>query len=125
MSRIREDDDHGLPDYVSECLPFLELNVMRLYDGTFTFSIYRKPCHTGNYIHAFSYQPLYQKQSVIRSLYLRAYRNCNQQFLQTEEQRIHQDFITLGYTASFIAECKASVIKGCNSELRNINIRAL
>ena len=127
MSRIRdgEDNSHGLPDDVLECLPFLELNVMRFYDGNFTFSIYRKPCHTGNYIHAFSYQPLYQKQSVIRSLYLRAYRYCDQQFLQTEEQRIHQDFITLGYTARFIEECKASAIKGRNSELRKINIQAL
>ena len=125
MSRTSEDEDHGLPDYVSECLPFLELNVMRRYDGSFTFSIYRKPCHTGNYIHAFSYQPLYQKQSVIRSLYLRAYRYCHQQFLQAEEQRILQDFIALGYTARFIEECKASAIKGRNSELRKINIHAL
>ena len=45
------------PDNVVESIPFLELNVMRLVNGRFTFSIYRKSCHAGNYLHAFSYQP--------------------------------------------------------------------
>ena len=77
-----------LPDSVTELLPFLELNVMRLTNGNFTFSIYRKLVHVGSYLHAFSYQPLSQKSTVIRSLYLRAYRYCDTQFLKEEEQRI-------------------------------------
>ena len=46
-----------LPDNVIETIPFLELNVMQLVNVNFTFSIYRKPCHAGNFIHDFSYQP--------------------------------------------------------------------
>ena len=46
---------HDLLANVYESIPFLELNVMGLFDGTYTFFIFRKPCHVGNYIHAYSY----------------------------------------------------------------------
>ena len=90
LSKISEADGtlHDLLTNVHESIPFLELNVMRLFDGTYTFSIFRKPCHVGNYIHAYSYQPLFQKQSVIRSLFLCAFRYCDPQFLPSEEERI-------------------------------------
>ena len=65
-------DQADLPRSVTEKLPFLELNVMRSTDGSFIFSIYRKPCHAGIYLHAYSYQPLFQKTSVIRNPFLRA-----------------------------------------------------
>ena len=85
---VISNDGTTLPSDVSESIPFLELNVMRSTDGNFSFSIYRKPCHSGNYLHAYSYQPLFQKTSVIRNLYLRAYRYCDTQFLPQEESRI-------------------------------------
>ena len=111
-------DFSALPTNVSETIPFLELNVMRTTDGNFSFSIYRKLCHAGNYLHAYSYQPLFQKNSVIRNLYLRAYRYCDTQFLPQEESRIQQDFLKLGYTAQFIEKCRKSAIKGRNNEVR-------
>ena len=127
MSKLNVDSNntHDLPDNVCEYLPFLELNVMRLYDGSFTFSIFRKPCHAGTYIHAYSYQPTFQKQSVIRSLYLRAYRYCDQQFLPDEELCIKQDFMKLGYTTKFIDECKVSARKGRTNEIKKVNMLAL
>ena len=126
MSKLNVDSNtHDLPDNVCEYLPFLELNVMRLHDGSFTFSIFRKPCHAGAYIHAYSYQPTFQKISVIRSLYLRAYRFCDKMFLPDEELRIKQDFMKLGYTAKFIDECKVSAHKGRTNEVKKINMLAL
>ena len=127
LSRTSEADGFplDLPANVCESLPFLELNVMRLTDGTYTFSIFRKPCHVGNYIHAYSYQPLFQKQSVIRSLFLRAFRYCDPQFLPSEEERIRQDFSKLGYTAKFIEEGRRSALKGRNSEVGKDNMVAL
>ena len=90
---------------------------MRSTDGSFIFSIFRKKCHAGNYLHAHSYQPLFQKTSVIRNLYLRAYRYCDEQFLQDEESRIMQDFLKLGYTSKFIENCKKSAIRGRRNEI--------
>ena len=99
-------------------IPFLELNVMRRVNGSFTFSIYRKPCHAGNYLHAYSYQPLTQKSTVIRSMYLRAYRFCDTQFLTDEEDHIKQSFLKLGYTNKFIDKCKISAYKGRMNEIK-------
>ena len=127
LSRI-DSTAEGLPDLpvnVMESLPFLELNVMRLNNGRFTFSIYRKPCHAGNYIHAYSYQPLAQKTTVVRSLYLRAYRFCDKQFLTEEENTIQQSFLKLGYTSKFIDKCKSSAYKGRLNEIKKDNLLVL
>ena len=110
-----------LPANTTEHIPFLELNVFRLNDSSFAFSIYRKPVHAGNYLHAFSYQPLSQKSTVIRSMYLRAYRYCDQQFLREEELRIKTDFLQLGYTENFIEKCRISAYKGRRQETRLAN----
>ena len=59
------DGQPSLPPDVTESLPFLELEVMRKSTGNLTFRIYRKPCHAGNYLHAFSHQPLSQNTTVI------------------------------------------------------------
>ena len=127
LSRIESivDGSPDLPANVTEILPFLELNVMRLNNGTFTFSIYRKPCHAGNYLHAYSYQPLTQKTTVIRSMYLRAYRFCDTQFLTEEEDHLQQSFLKLGYTNKFIDKCKVSAYKGRMNEIKKGNLLAL
>ena len=91
--------------------------MLRSTDGSFIFSIYRKPVHAGNYLHAHSYQPLFRKTSVIRNLFLRAYRYCDEQFIQDEESRIRQDFLKLGYTPNFIENCKKSAIRGRRNEI--------
>ena len=98
---------------------------MRLTNDSFAFSIYRKPVHAGNYLHAYSYQPLSQKSTVIRSLFLRAYRFCDKQFLKEEEDRIKQNFLDLGYTDKFIEKCRASAYKGRMNEVRKGNLLAL
>ena len=110
-------DGGNLPENVTETLPFLELNVLRSTNGSVRFSIYRKPCHAGLYLHAHSYQPLFQKTSVIRNLFLRAYRYCDEQFIEDEETRIRDDFLKLGYTSKFIENCKKSAIRGRRNEV--------
>ena len=109
-----------LPENVLELIPFLELNVMRLENGEFAFSIYRKACHGGMYIHAYSYQPIDQKRMVIRNMFLRAYRYCGQQFLKDELLRVKEDFSKLGYSQKFIEKCRSSAFKGRRNELRNV-----
>ena len=57
-------------------LPFLDAKVHRSIDR-YTFSVYRKPMHSGMYVHFFSYHPLTLKRSVVSSLFLRALRICD------------------------------------------------
>ena len=114
-----------LPDDIVEAIPFLELLVMRRTNGNFTFSIYRKPCHAENYLHAYSYQPLSQNTTVVRSLFLRAYRFCDTQFIKKEEHHIKQSFLELSYTEKFIEKCRISAYKGRINEIKKGNLAAL
>ena len=56
--------------------------------------------------------------SVIRSLFLRAYRYCDTQFLDNELEKIHTDFSRLGYNRRFIVKAKISAKKGRCQEIK-------
>ena len=71
-------------EWESDCrLPFLDVNVHR-FQSEFRFSVYRKPTHSGVYLHYFSWQPQQVKFTIFYSLFLRAYRLCNSMFLNDE-----------------------------------------
>ena len=61
----------------------------------------------------------------MRSLYLRAYRYCDVQFLEEEFQQIQQSFLLLGYTREFIEKCRISAHKGRMNEVKKENLLAL
>ena len=115
--------ERGFSRQAEKILHFLDFNVIRYRDvdtNTLTnrLSIYRKECHSGSYIHSLSSQPISIKRSVIRNMYLRAYRYCDNLFLEREEKKIFDDFISLGYSKSFINKAKVSAMEGRNKELR-------
>ena len=85
----------------SSKLPFLDVLVHKS-DSRFTFSVYRKPMHSGMYIHFFSYHPQHVKRSVLLSLFLRAFRICDPEFLDSEISHLRQSFSRLGYPSHFI-----------------------
>ena len=80
--------------------------------------IYRKPCHSRAYIHAFSHQTTSIKRAVICNMFLRVYIYCDTLFLEAEERKIYADFARLGYSRSFINKAKSSARKGRNHEIR-------
>ena len=109
--------EFGLDQGAIEAIPFLDLLVVRYLDGqTNTLSnklaIYRKPCQSSSYIHFLSAQPVSTKRSVIRSIYLRAYRYCDKLFLDRELSRIYDDFSRLGYKNRFIDKARLSAKQG-------------
>ena len=113
----------NLPEEVEEALPFLDLMVMRYRDrdtGVVSnkLAIYRKPCHSGSYVHSQSNVATSIKLSTIRNMFLRAYRYCDNLFLATEERKIFDDFAKLGYSKKFIENAKRSARTGRNREIR-------
>ena len=120
--RSRPGVECGYGDEVIEALPFLDLMVTRHYNRTSKtlsnkLAIYRKPCHSGAYIHFLSCQPMSTKRSVIRSLFLRAFRYCDAVYLDKEIERIYADFTRLGYPRRFIDKAKISAKKGRDHEI--------
>ena len=115
--------EFDLNDDVVEAIPFLDLLVVRHFDRqTSTLSnrlaIYRKPCHSSSYIHYLSAQPVSVKRSVIRSIFLRAYRYCDTLFLDKEIDRVYADFSRLGYNRRFIDKARRSAKEGHDHEVR-------
>ena len=53
-------------------LPFLDILLTKVDDGTISSSVYRKPTHTDQYLHFSSHHPLSHKVSVMRTLFSRA-----------------------------------------------------
>ena len=121
--RSRTGVECGLGDEVVEALPFLDLVVTRHLDrisNTLSnkLAIYRKPCHSGSYIHFLSCQPIFTKKSVIRSIFLRAFRYCDAVFLDMEIRRIYEDFTRMGYPCGFIDKAKISAKRGRDHEIK-------
>ena len=121
--RSRPGVECGYGPEAVEALPFLDCMVIRYLDRSSNtlsnrLSIYRKPSHSGSYIHSLSVQPVSTKKSVIRSLFLRAYRYCDALFLDAELGKIYSDFGRLGYSRRFIDKARISAKKGRCHEIK-------
>ncbi|XP_077520624.1 uncharacterized protein LOC144132243 [Amblyomma americanum] len=83
-------------------LPFLDVLVTR-HDKGLRFSVYRKPTHTGRYLHFNSNHPTPQKASVITSLLKRADTICSShEEKSNEKNRVISDLRKNEYRSSFI-----------------------
>ena len=91
-------------------MPFLDLRVFR-YNSGFMFGIYRKPTHSNQYLHYYSWQPDHVKRSALFSLFLRAYRICDSTHLETEIDYIFSCFKKVGYPQFFIQRVLSDVRK--------------
>ena len=84
-------------------LPFLDILVIRKPDHL-SFSVFRKPTHTGSYLHFFSHHSDKIKYSVASGLFLRALRICSPQYLDTELELIRSQLLKLGYPVWFLTK---------------------
>ena len=91
-------------------LPFLDTLVVRS-NNKMKFKVYRKPTHSNLYIHAFSGHSDNVKLGAINSIFLRAYKICDREFLDEEISFITQVFKQLGYDECFIAKAHGKARK--------------
>ena len=84
-------------------MPFLDLNITRSPQGL-TFGVYRKTTHTDLYTHFYSAHPTATKKGTINSLFLRAFRLCSPEHLQSEIEHIRSAFLRVKYPDYVINE---------------------
>ena len=86
---------------VSERISFLDVVLHRI-NGRLRFSVHRKATNKDDFVHFFSSHSRRVKQSVVVGFFLRAYRVCSPEFLDTEFQNIMQAFSKLEYPVGFL-----------------------
>ena len=86
----------------NNALNFLDVTIHRDSNNSPRFSIYRKPTHSNLYIHSFSNHANNVKLGAITSIFLRAYRLCDPEFIDQEIAFITKVFSQLGYDYNFI-----------------------
>ena len=88
-------------------LPFLDI----LLHPDLSTSVYRKPTHTDSYTHYSTSSPQSTKDSLIRSLTLRAYDICSPQHLPHELEHIYTVLLDNGYPLSRIEPSNPLIIQ--------------
>ena len=90
----REEEDEGR-------IPMLDTLTSRDNSGQLSFSVYRKPTHTDQYLQFSSNQPLQHKLGVIRTLYHRCQAICSSEAANLKEIEHLQKVLSIsGYTRS-------------------------
>ena len=94
----------------NESIPFLDTTIHRLSSG-FSFAIYRKPTHSNQFIHYFSWHPDHVKRGALHTLFLRAYRICDQLYLEQEISFLYSAFRKVGFPLRYIDSVHSKVKK--------------
>ena len=77
-------------------IPFLDVLIHNC-KSHLKFSVYRKPTHSESYLHYFSYCAVHIKEGVAKSLFLRALRVCDCEYLPREIKHINNCLSALAY----------------------------
>lgn len=79
-------------------IAMLDTRITRSDEGTLSFSVYRKPTHTDQYLQFSSHQPLQHKLGVIRTLSHRATTLCSTEEARNEEMEHLKEVLSVsGY----------------------------
>ena len=90
------------PSPTNNSLPFLDTLFIWDHSTKPSYTIYRKPTSSSNYIHWFSTHTTNTKIATLSALYLRALKICSPAFLNTETNYLKNTFIKLKYPIHII-----------------------
>ena len=102
-------------------LAFLDVLVTRLDNLKLGHKVYRKTTHTDRYLHKNSNHHPSQKRGVIKSLFDRATRICEPQYLEEELQHINTALQANGYSSSEINRVLHPRRSGPKEEIRSVS----
>ena len=86
----------------NNCIPFLDILLIRNNDGSIGHKVFRKKSHTNNYLHADSHHHPAQKIGVLQTLFTRACRISDDNHTDEEITYMKRTFTSLGYNSKSI-----------------------
>ena len=93
-----------IEEEMNSTLPFLDCMIIN-NGNSFKFKVYRKPTLVDSYIHSYSNHHMQVKHSTFSSMFLRALRICDPEFLDEELNYIHNLANKLCYSKDFSNHC--------------------
>lgn len=99
----------------NNCIPFLDILLIRNKDGSIGHKVFRKKAHTDNYLHADSHHHPAQKMGVLQTLFTRACRISDDNHTDEEITYLKRTFANLGYSSK-------SILKAINKAKYGNNI---
>ncbi|VDN09303.1 unnamed protein product [Dibothriocephalus latus] len=91
---------------VGDSLPFLDVRIQKLSDGSLAKNVYRKGSNADIILNYGNNDLAVPKRSCVQTLFHRTYRNCNGDDLFNDELAyLYQLFQSDGYSMSFVKNC--------------------
>ena len=88
----------------SNQLSFLDILIIKKSDGSLGRKVYRKATRTDHYLHTSSHHHPSQKVGILKTLALRAFCICDEDYLNQELDHLKKVFILNGYTRRKISK---------------------
>ena len=101
-----------------EMMPFLDTSIVRTKEK-FKFKVYRKPTNKEDYVHFYSAHSDRVKSGIVIGFFLRAFRICDEEYLDDEIKHIYESFEKLKYPRGFLINQKTKaerIIKKKNTD---------
>ena len=86
-------------------IPFLDVKIHRQDSGLLKTSVYRKPTNNCSYVHFYSNHHINVKKSVFISMFLRAFKICDADFIENELECLKNIGIKLRYPTEILETC--------------------
>ena len=86
-------------------LPFLDTCIMKS-ESRFKFKVFRKPSNKEDYVHFYSGHSDRVKSGIVIGFFFRAFRVCDEEFLNDEIEHIYTSFMKLKYPKGFLIKQK-------------------
>jgi hypothetical protein len=103
LNGFNKDIQFTVEHEVNGSISYLDSTITRSQDGKLSFTVYRKPTHSGRYLEFFSENPISHKRSVAASLFHRALAICSDATsYELEREIIMRDLQNNGYPKDFL-----------------------
>ena len=114
LNSISKDIKFTMEMEENNCIPFLDILLIRNNDGSIGHKVFRKKAHTNNYLHADSHHHPAQKIGVLQTLFTRACIISDDNHTNEEITYLKRTFANLGYNSKSILTAIKKAKSGSN-----------
>ncbi|XP_043197909.1 uncharacterized protein LOC122368238 [Amphibalanus amphitrite] len=117
LNEVHEKIQFTIEKEENDELHFLDTCIIKS-ESRFKFKVFRKPTSKEDYVHFYSGHSEKVKSGIVIGFFLRAFRVCDDEYLQDEIEHIYSSFMRLKYPKGFLIKQKETAKKIRNRSQR-------